>query len=99
MKLLKSSKNLNTYNFDTYPMNKRGIIEIGVGIVILLIVISVGSISTYKAFNKNRYIVDNSTNTIYDLLVCSTSHLDQSNLVYLSDLDANNNQTYTEAQC
>ena len=81
-----------------YPMNKKAMIEIGVGVVILLIVVSVGSVSTYKAFNKNRYVVDISTNKIYDLLVCSTEHLNQSNLIYLSDLNDNKN-VYTEAKC
>ena len=67
-----------------YPMDKKGVI--GVGIVVLLVIL-VGTIGTYKAFEGNQYIVDISTGTIYDLTKCLISNLNQSNLVYLSDLN------------
>ena len=80
-------------------MNKRGLIGVGVGIVVLLLVASVGTVSSYKAFESNKYVVDTSTNNIYDLTKCSTSNLNQSNLVYLSDLNDTNKHNYYEAEC
>ena len=64
-----------------------------------IVIVSVGAVASYKALKENSYMVDVSTNTLYDLTKCSVSNLNQSNLVYLSDLNDTNKYTYREAEC
>lgn len=65
-------------------MRKRGQIEIGIGLVILLGVLTIGSIQSYEVLSNNRFVVDNSTSLIYDLSKCSIENVPKENRFYIS---------------
>lgn len=80
-------------------MTKKAQAEMGIGIAVLIGILVLGAFGSHKALSENRYILDASTNEIYDLSKCSISHLDQSNLEYIDIREVKDNEQYKIAEC
>jgi len=81
-------------------MNKKGQVELVIGLIILAVVVVIGGLGTLTAISDNRYVVDITSNEIYDLTICSISQLNQSNLRYEKDVGALlETGTYRLAKC
>ena len=80
-------------------MNKKGLAEIIVGIVLAAVIIG-GIITSQRIIEENRYVVDAKTGLIYDLSKCSINNLDQNSLVEIRDIDeVLKNEKYSLAKC
>lgn len=77
---------------------KKAQAGLGIGIIVLLSITIIGIFGTYKTISDNRYVLDISTNTVYDLSKCSISDLEENNIKYVEngDYDA---EGYTMAEC
>ncbi len=53
-----------------YSMKKRGIVAETIGIIILVGILVVGGISSYKILSEDRYVGDTSNGEYYDLSKC-----------------------------
>lgn len=97
---MKKHKTLNRNNGKVdYPMQKRGQTDVIVGSIIILIIFLFGSYQSINALSENRYVLDTSTNTVYDLSKCSINNLDQSKLVSVRDLNELERKNYKMAKC
>ena len=81
------------------PMKKRGQVEIIIGAVVFVAVVGFGLIGTINSISENRYVVDISNGVIYDLVKCPISKINQTNLIYISDLNEEARKTLKEGSC
>lgn len=81
------------------PMKKRGQVELVIGVILLIGIVGVGLYGTIDSISNSRYIVDITGNVVYDLAKCPISKINQTNLVYISDIDAETKQKLKEGTC
>ena len=80
-------------------MSKLGQVDLIASSIALLVVFAFGSYYAYDGIRENRYVLDVSTKTIYDLRICSVKDIDQSNLVSVGDLNEAIGKGNQLAQC
>ena len=74
----------------TNMMKKKAQAEILIiGGIILITILGIGSFQSYVVISDNRYVLDNSTSTVYDLTKCSINNLDNSKLIYIKEGELN----------
>lgn len=87
---------MNNIKFNN--MKKRGQGEI-VGVLVLLGLVIVGGIGTYKLISENRYVGDKTTMQYYDLKKCDIKDIPKENLINLNNLDEAREYGYMPASC
>ncbi len=79
-------------------MKKRGQVVEGIGLIVFIGLIIIGSISTSKILSENRYVGDNSSNNYYDLSSCVIT-IHQENLVVFTDKQEAKSRGFKSAGC
>ena len=80
------------------PMKKRGQIVEGIGVVVFIGLIIIGSVSTSKVLSENRYVGNNLSNNYYDLSSCVIT-IPLENLVVFSDKQDAESRGFKSAGC
>ena len=81
-----------------YQMNKRGQVVESIGVVILLVILSVSSISSYKILSEDRYIGDTETGEYYDLSRCIVD-IDKGTIIKFKNKGEAINSGLSNAKC
>ena len=79
-------------------MKKRGQCEI-IGVLVLLGLVIVGGIGSYKVISENRYVGDKTIMQYYDLKKCDISNIPKENLVNLKNINEAKEYEYVPASC
>ncbi len=79
-------------------MNKRGQVEIFLGIVFIISLITIGTFSTKEVLTENRYVGDSSKNISYDLSSCRVN-IEEYNLVKFSNQEEAISRGYKIVRC
>ena len=79
-------------------MKKRGQGEI-IGVLVLLGLVIVGGIGSYKVISENRYVGDKTIMQYYDLKKCDISNIPKENLVNLKNINEAKEYEYVPASC
>ncbi|MBI2147223.1 hypothetical protein HYU19_01970 [Candidatus Woesearchaeota archaeon] len=80
-------------------LEKKGQQDIVIGGISLILLIAFGSLQSHNAITENRYVLDTSTNKVYDLSRCSIKELNQSTVLSLEDYDDVVKKGYGLAEC
>lgn len=79
-------------------MNKKGQVEIVIGIVFIVGLITVGAFSSREVLTENRYIGDSSKNLSYDLSSCRVN-IEEGNFVKFNNREEAISRGYTVVNC
>lgn len=79
-------------------MKKRGQIVEGIGVIVFIGLIIIGSISTSKVLSENRYVGDKSSNNYYDLSSCVVT-IHQENLITFTNKQEAESRGFQSAGC
>ena len=98
---MKKDESLKRVFFSLYSkMNKRGQVELVVGVFILGAVLITGAIGAISSIGSVRYVVDiSNNNTIYDLAKCDVKFIPKENLKPLSDFNELARKNFPMAEC
>ena len=98
---MKKQKSLNrNIESNVYSMKKRGQVPtVLIGIVFLVGIIGVGISGSINSINENRYVVDITGHVVYDLFKCPIKKINQTNLIYISDVDEATRKTLKKGSC
>lgn len=79
-------------------MSKKGQAEL-VGAIILIGLVVLGGVSSYKLISENRYVGDISTKQYYDLKRCDTSQINPENIINFKDFEEVKRNGFSAAKC
>lgn len=80
-------------------MQKRGQVGEIIGAIILIGVLVLGGVGSYKIISENRYVGDPNTKIVYDLKFCDIKNVLDEKPLSFSNLEEAYKAGYKDAEC
>ena len=80
-------------------MNKRGQIGETIGAIILVGILILGGVGSYKIVSNNRYIGNTETQLVYDLKYCEANDMPKDKTVSFIDKEEAYRGGFKDAEC